>query len=326
MGDLPKERSRFIRPFANSGVDYCGPFLIKEKKERNRNKVKVYVSIFVCLSTKAVHLELVSDLKSYLNYLTTEAFLAVLRRFFSRRGKANLLMSDNATNFVGARNELRDLGKFINTNKTAIVHRLSEQGVDWKFIPPRAHHFGGLWEAAVRSFKYHLYRVSKHTLFTFEQFNTLIIEIEAILNSRPLTPLSTEPGDLAVLSPGHFLIGDSLLSVPEADFTDTPSNRLAHWQHIQKLKRDFWVRWNKEYLTELTQRTVKSRERSPELQVGDLVILREINAPPLYWPTGRVVKLYPGNDDIVRVIEVKTANGIYKRAVKNVALLPIQRN
>ncbi|XP_071576010.1 uncharacterized protein [Temnothorax nylanderi] len=222
MGNLSKDRFESTRPFSNSGIDYCGPFWIKEKKQRNRNKVKVYVSIFVCLSTKAVHLELVSG-------LTTEEFIAALKRFFSRRGKANLMLSDNATNFVGARNELRELYDFVNTqaHKEGTTRWLSEQEVSWKFIPPRAPHFGGIWEAAVRSFKHHLYRISKNTLLTFEQFNTLIIEIEAVLNSRPLTPLSSEPDDLNVLTPSHFLIGGLLSSVPEVDFTDTPSNRLS---------------------------------------------------------------------------------------------------
>lgn len=117
----------------------------------------------------------------------------------------------------------------------------------------------------------------------------------------------------------------TLSSVPENDFTNTTSNRLSHWQHIQKLKRDFWNRWNKEYHTEITTRTKKPNEQPQQqkLQIGDLVILRENKTSPLYWPTGRIVKLYPGQDNIVRVIEVKTVNGIYKRATKNVALLPI---
>ncbi|KMQ83165.1 hypothetical protein RF55_20748, partial [Lasius niger] len=187
--------------------------------------------------------------------------------------------------------------EFINTqpHKEILTHWLGEQEVSWKFIPPRSPHFGGIWETAVWSFKHHLYRVTRDTLFTFEQFNTLIIKIEAILNSRPLTSLSTEPDDLDVLTPSHFLIGGLLSSVPETDFSNIPSNRLSQWQHIQKLKHDFWNRWNKEYLTELTQRTMKPSEALHELQLGDLVILKEDKTPPLYWPKGRIVKLYPGH-------------------------------
>jgi hypothetical protein len=317
IGDLPKDRFKCSRPFINTGVDYCGPFWIKEKKYRNRTKIKVYVSIFVCFSSKAVHLELVSD-------LTTEAFIAALKRFFSRRGKANLMFSDNATNFVGANNTLRDLYKFVNSDshKKAILEWLSKQEVSWKFIPPRSPHFGGIWEAAVRSFKHHLVRVARDTLFTFEEFNTLIIEIEAVLNSRPLTPLSSDPDDLNPLTPSHFLIGDSLLSIPEVDYTNVNTNKLSSWQHIQKIKRDFWNRWNKEYLTELTQRT-KCKFKASNVKKGDLVILREDKTPSLYWPMGRITELYPGTDDVVKVVKVKTAIESYKRAVKNVAPLPI---
>ncbi|XP_018396617.1 PREDICTED: uncharacterized protein LOC108774886 [Cyphomyrmex costatus] len=156
-------------------------------------------------------------------------------------------------------------------------------------------------------------------------FNTLIIEIEAILNSRPLTPLSSSPDDLASLTPSHFLIGGLLSSIPEVDFTNTQTNKLSQWQHIQKLKRDFWNRWSKEYLTELTQRT-KWKSGTGNLNVGDLVLLREDKTPSLYWPLGRVTELYPGQDGIVRVIAIRTANGNYKRAVKNVALLPMNEH
>lgn len=125
-----------------------------------------------------------------------------------------------------------------------------------------------------------------------------------------------------MLTPNHFLIGGLLTSIPEVDFTNTPSNKLSQWQHIQKLKRDFWNRWSKEYLTELTQRTRKKDSNMYNLLVGDLVILKQDKTPPLYWPMERIIKVYPGHDGIVRVVDIRTASGIYKR-VKNVALLPI---
>ena len=108
MGDLPQERVSQTRPFLIFGVNYCGPLHIKEKRFRNRNKLKVYVSIFVCMSTKAVHLELVSD-------STTEAFIACLKRLFSRRGKTKIIFSDNATNFFGANRELNELYRLLQS-------------------------------------------------------------------------------------------------------------------------------------------------------------------------------------------------------------------
>lgn len=292
---------------------------LKERKFRNHNKIKIYVAIFICLSSKAVHSEVVSD-------LTTEAFCAALRRFFSRRGKSNLLFSDNATNFVGANNYLRELYALINSesHKQTITKWLGNQEVVWKFIPPRSSHFRGIWEAAVKSFKFHLIRVTKGTLFTFEQFNTLIIEIEAVLNSRPLTPISQNPEDLTVLTPSHFLIGGSLYSVPESDFTNTPDNRLSKWQHIQKIKRDFWNRWRKEYLNELNQRSKWKLRGQNNIQIDTLVLIKEDNSPPLCWPLGRVVEIHSGSDNIVRVVTVKTATGCYKRNVRSLAILPIE--
>lgn len=120
------------RPFYNTGVDYCGPFFIKEKKLRNRGRVKAYVAVFVCLSTKAVHIEVVSD-------MTTEAFLAALRRFISRRGLCSVISSDNGTNFQGANNELKELYELLKSGKLQqeITNYVAEKGITWQFPPWR---------------------------------------------------------------------------------------------------------------------------------------------------------------------------------------------
>ena len=161
MGDLPKGRLSLERPFLIAGVDYCGPFFIKEKRHRNRKKVKIFVAIFVCFATKAVHIEPVSD-------LTTEAFLATLNRFFSRRGLSSDLYSDNATNFVGAKNEIADIQRLLSSDKhnERVKQTLIDNRIAWHAIPPRSPHFGGLWEAAVKSFKQHLLRIVGNALLT----------------------------------------------------------------------------------------------------------------------------------------------------------------
>ncbi|XP_076384154.1 uncharacterized protein LOC143262078 [Megalopta genalis] len=315
MGNLPAARVLESRPFTNVGVDCCGPFYIKERRYRNRNRVKIYVTVFVCFATKAVHLEVVSDMSS-------EAFLAALKRFIARRGICRNIYSDNGTNFVGANNEMVDLLRSLSEQEE-IRQYVVERKITWHFMPPLSPHFGGLWEAVVKSFKHHLRRVVGDELFTFEQFATFTTEIEAVLNSRPLTPLSSDPNDLSALTPGHFLIGGIMTSVPEADFTKTVTNRLSTWQHIQKIKQDFWSRWHKEYINHLNVRAKWTRG-SHYIKEGTIVVLRDDNLPPLQWTLGRVVEIHPGKDDVIRAVTVRTANGAYKRNIRHLAPLPIE--
>lgn len=321
MGDLPPDRVRAARPFLNVGVDYCGPFFIKEKKHRNRNKVKVWVAIFVCFSTKAVHMELVSE-------LTTDAFLAALKRFFARRGNARHIYSDNGTNFVGAKHELDSLFALINSGEhnKSVRDFLAKEGITWHFSPARSPHFGGLWEAAVKSFKQHFYRTVGDDLFTYEDLQTYVIEIEGILNSRPLTPLSTDPQDLRPLTPFHFLIGDSPQALPEIDLSGQPANRLSHWEHITRTKQHFWRRWHKEYLNTLKLRSKWYEGTNNEIKIGDMVLLKEDNIPPRRWIVGRIIEVFPGGDNEVRVVNVYTTGGTYKRAITKLAPLPVDRD
>lgn len=213
-----------------TGVDYAGPLQIRESRRRGRIHVsKGYIAIFVGFSSKAVHLEIVTS-------LTTEAFLAALSRFTARRGLCEQLFSDNGTNFVGASRDLREVQKFLENSKSEIETFLAKQRIKWSFNPPRSPHFGGLWEAAVKIMKRHLYTIIKGRVFTYEEYNTLVTEIEAVLNSRSLTPLSNDPSDLNVLTPAHFLIGDSLTQPVQRCFLETPDNHLSNWQHLQKLR------------------------------------------------------------------------------------------
>ncbi|XP_033323544.2 uncharacterized protein LOC117218920 [Megalopta genalis] len=279
MGDLPRERLIASRPFESVGIDYCGPLFIKEKRYRNQKRLKVYTAVFVCFSTKAIHLELVND-------LTTEAFIACLKRFISRRGRPKNIYTDNGANFVGAKNELKELFHVLQSKEhdEQVTHYLAEQSIDWFLSPPYSPHFGGLWEAAVKSFKHHLIRTVGDTLLTYEQLNTYVIEIEGILNSRPLTPLSPDPNDLQVLTPGHFLIGEPITSLPEQNYTDIQSNRLSLWQHVQKIKQHFWRRWHKEYINEINMRSKWKKGISKTIEVNNLVLIRDDTLPSMRCP------------------------------------------
>lgn len=317
MGQLPKSRVMPFPVFYKTGVDYAGPFTLKEKKGRGSKTLKCYVSLFVCFTTKAIHLELVTE-------LTTEAFLAAFRRFVSRRGKPESIFSDNGKNFVGARAELKELANFLSKNEQALTEIIVNEGVNWKFIPPHSPHFGGLWEAGIKSCKYHLKRVMSKALLTFEEFYTTLTQIEAVLNSRPLTPISSDPNDYDILSPAHFLIGRRLTSLPDSDFGQVIENRLSRFQRVQQLQQHFWKRWSKEYISEL-QHKVKWKITQLNLQEGDMVLIKQDNAPPLQWPMGRIVQVHPGPDGISRVASIKTSSGnIIKRSFAKICVLPVE--
>ncbi|XP_055623718.1 uncharacterized protein LOC129767122 [Toxorhynchites rutilus septentrionalis] len=194
MGDLPRSRLEGVYPFLNKGVDFCAPMYIRQHNKRSTVTYKAYVALFVCFATKVIHMELVGD-------LTTDAFIAALQRFVARRAKIS-------------RKELHDL--FQSQKMKALRDDWCEKSaIEWHPIPPRSPHFGGLWEAGVRSAKYHLKRITGTANMNFEQYTTVLTHIEAILNSRPISPISEDPSDLNPLTPDHFLVGHPLTDIAE---------------------------------------------------------------------------------------------------------------
>jgi len=315
MGQLPVHRVTPSPPFAKTGVDFAGPLIIKKGHTRKPVYIKSYICLFVCLATKAVHLELVSD-------LTTEAFLASFKRFVSRRGLPTDVFSDNGTNFVGASNELKELYSFLSKDQSQsrISSSLSDLQVAWHFSPERAPHFGGLWEAAVKSTKFHLKRVVGAQRLTFEELTTILSQIEACLNSRPLTSLANDSEGVDVLTPGHFLIGRPLHSLPSRDYSNSKLTTLKRWSLCQSLAQHWWKRWSNEYLQQL-QRKQKWRNSSRDFQPDDIVLVKEDSIATTCWPLAKIVDTYPGKDGKTRVVSVKTKNGIYKRPIVKLVLL-----
>ncbi|XP_018361404.1 PREDICTED: uncharacterized protein LOC108760104 [Trachymyrmex cornetzi] len=315
MGDLPEARVKGgTRPFEACGIDYAGSVYYKEGQRKNSRSIKCFIAIFVCFTTKAVHLELSSD-------LTSDAFLNILKRFIARRGRPNHIYSDNGLNFVGAERELRELFNHKEA-KQQIIDNMANEHIQWHFISPRAPHMGGLWEAAVKAVKFHLIRIAGEASLRHEELNTLLVQIEAILNSRPLTPLSADPNDFSVLTAGHFLIGCPLIAYPEPTITDLNINRLDRWQRVEQLRQQFWLRWTKEYLHVCQQRSKWNTITNP-IQIGQLVILKEDNLPPLSWKLGRIKEVYPGQDGIIRTALIHTARSDYKRPITKLCVLPI---
>ncbi|XP_044573688.1 uncharacterized protein LOC123257774 [Drosophila ananassae] len=233
MADHPTERVEGFQSFDVTGVDCCGPFFYKAES-RNKSPIKCYVSVFICFSTKAIHLELVKD-------LSTASFLSALQRFMCTRHKPRQIWSDNATNFVDAKNELMELKRrFLSHDHQASLHDFClSESIEWRFIPPRSPHFGGLWEAAVKTTKHLLYRAVSPAVLGFEEFRTLLCRIASIINSRPLASISKNPADLDVLAPAHFLIGGPPSTFIEPDLTAVNFNRLDGWQRVSFLQHVF---------------------------------------------------------------------------------------
>ncbi|XP_073811778.1 uncharacterized protein [Musca autumnalis] len=314
MGNLPKDRVTGSRPFQIVGVDFAGP-IPTYLRIRGKSPYKSYIAVFVCFTTKAVHLEAVSDLSS-------DAFIAALKRFIGRRGVPSKIYCDNATNFVGAETKLNDFHKHFHeeSNKTAVAYFASTKFIEFSFIPPRAPHFGGLWEAAVKSAKGHLLRTLPNARLTFEELSTALVEIEAILNSRPIGPISTDPNDLEALTPGHLLIGCPLQSIPEKTNSDCDVSNLQRWQRISAIKAHFWHRWHCEYLAQLQHR-YRWQKPQRNLHVNDLVVVHEDNVPPMKWVIGRVINIVPGADGLARVAEVKTPSSTLRRPIAKLAVI-----
>ena len=217
--------------------------------------------------------------------LTTDAFIGSLKRFISHRGSPQKIYCDNATNFVGASNLLQDLGPIVQNSaaQEKIATSCANKGIDFSFIPPRAPHFGGLWEAAIKVAKHHLVRTTSTASLTHEELEIVVIEIEAILNSRALTPLSNNSDDLAASTPGHFLVGAPLTAPIDPHKREDQLRLTSRWRLVQQLKQEFWDRWSTEYLHTLQMR-YRWKLKNPNVEPGTLVLIQEDNTP--------IMKLY----------------------------------
>ena len=173
-----------VRAFIHIGVDYAGPFHLCLTTGRKPKTMESYVCVFICLSTKAIHLEMSSE-------LSTALFLGALKRFVSRRGVPSTILSDGGRNFLGAKNEIEEIQTFLKSSNfnNAMTKYFVEQEIKFTMNPPYSPHHGGIFEAGVKSFKTHLHRVTQDRRLSIEEFSTLLAEIEAVLNSRPLVPM-----------------------------------------------------------------------------------------------------------------------------------------
>ncbi|XP_072400969.1 uncharacterized protein [Diabrotica undecimpunctata] len=172
--------------------------------------------------------------------------------------------------------------------------------------------------------KFHMKRTPKNINVTYEEFLTLLTQIECILNSRPLFAKSEDPSDLEPITPSHFLTLRPLVSIPEPNLLPIPVNRLSRFQHVQQLHQRFWNRFSKEYISQLHQSYKWHHNSTNNIVPGSLVIIRDTNLPPCRWIMGRIIKLFPGKDGENRVAEIKTSNGLITRSTRHLFPLPIE--
>ena len=233
------------------------------------------------------------------------------------------MWSDHGTNFVGGARELGELKAFLSQRdkQREFSNFCAGFNIQWKFTPEHALYFGGLWEAAVKSFKRHLRVVIGEARLTLEEMTTVLAQIEACLNSRPLTPLPEASDGIDALTPGYFLIGRPLEALPEGTRMPQSVSLVKRWYLCQSIVQHFWQRWSKEYLCHL-QRYAKWNTPSSNLKVGDIVCLRgEPITAPTQWILARVREIHPGPDGKVQVVTVQTSRGIYRRPVVKVVPL-----
>ena len=241
MADLPSGRQVDRPPFLHVGVDYFGPFLVTQ----GRSKVKRYGCIFTCLTVRAVHLEISHN-------LTTDSFINAFRRFIARRGPPEQFNSDNGTNLVGATRLLRQALR--DWNQHQINDYLRQQEIRWLFNPPTASHMGGSWERMIRSVRRILSALIRVKSISDEILLTVMTEVEWIINSRPLVPITMDPSDNEPLTPNHLLLLKANPNLPPGLFDQKHCYVRRRWTQALFLVDQFWRRWTREFLPNLIHR------------------------------------------------------------------------
>ncbi|XP_062701620.1 uncharacterized protein LOC109433489 [Aedes albopictus] len=311
MAALPETRlTAFVRPFTHTGVDYFGPILVKQ----GRSLVKRWIALFTCLSIRAVHLEIVHT-------VSASSCIMAIRRFIARRGSPLTFCSDNGTNFVGASNLLKEQLQEINKN---CALSFTNSYTKWLFNPPLAPHMGGSWERMVRSVKAAMAAIAEYPRHPNDEvLETIALEAESIVNSRPLTYIPLDNVEQEALTPNHFLLyGTQGINQPSQDIAVDHTTLRDSWKLAQYLVDTFWRRWVHEYLPTLTRRTKWFQPVKP-MMPGDLVIVVE-DGRRNGWLRGRIVEVVRGKDDQVRRATVKTSKGIISRPATKLALLDVR--
>ena len=310
MAPLPRSRLKLpLRAFARASVDYGGPF--HTIQGRGKRREKCYLCLFTCLTSRAVHLEMAFALDS-------DSFLNAFYRMVNRRGIPQEMLSDNGTNFVGAKKELEELVRNLDQNK--IRQSTANKGITWNFMPPLAPHFGGVHEVMIKSAKRAIYAILNNSDVTDEELMTAFTGAESLINSRPLIYQSADPKDDAPLTPNHFLHGQAGGEFAPESVDEEQFNPKKRWRRVQELVRHFWRRWMQEWLPNLNARKKWFKEQR-NVSVGDVVLVISPDSKRGEWPLGKVTETYPGKDGIVRVVKLLVGKSTLTRPITKICPL-----
>ena len=321
MGNLPKERVQSSFAFSHVGVDFAGPLYTRTKNDIQ----KAYICLFTCASSHMTHLELTDS-------LNTDDFLQAFRRMINRRGLCQSMQSDNAKTFKAADRTLQQLFasskikrmKHIDQNRVA--KELASLGIKWKFITERSPWRGGWWERIVKSVKVPLKKVLGNALLSSTELYTILTDIEAMINSRPLTYVGDDTRDPEPITPAHLAIGRALRSIPSGSIKkEDRGHIIQRFLYHQRLLNHFWKRWRQEYLQKLSIRN-KWKVEQPSIEIGDVVLISDDNVQRGKWPMGRIIKVHPGSDGLIRTATLQTQRGELRHPVQRLRRLEIEHN
>ena len=301
--DLPPERVSDAPPFANTGLDFVGPLFIRRHGTDNSSNDKVYILLFTCASTRGVHLELTQS-------LNVPSFLCAFRRFVGRRGLPSRLLSDNAKTFRAASKEIMKLSR-----APEVTTYLTNNRIIWSFIVEKAPWWGGFWERLVRSVKCPLKKVLGRSSLMYDELNTIIIEIESLINARPITYVFDDQESVSyALSPSQLLYGRRLTSMPNDEVYEIQSTNRSltkRARHHRNVMQHFTNRWRREYLLSLREQSVCNSKRKNDVSIsaGDIVIIKNDKTNRNFWKLAMVESLLQGDDNTVRAAVVRVVGG-----------------
>ena len=310
MGELPSERVTVAPAFSHIGLDYTGPVYLREKGCPLR---KAYIVVFTCMASRMVHFEIAQD-------MSAEEFLLALRRMFARRGVCRTIFSDNAKYFKKADKVLSSSVQRLASLRESpeVQAHLAEHRIEWKFIAERSAFRGGAWERINRSLKEPMRKILGKALLNYSEMATVLADVEASLNQRPLTWMFEGEVD-PPLTPAHLALGRSLYTLP-----DTHNSKevtvTKRYLYLQNLMNQCWKRWTLEYLPSLLPRQKWKSER-PILSLNDVVYVTEENTKRGSWPLGRIVATIPSKDGLVRTYKIQTSRGVITRPIQRLILL-----